>query len=159
MNRFYDPFVNKFYNEKPMMSNIAFSHRKEAGVSIGVYKHKKDMIIAGAFLSPGDQFSKREARKVLADRIQKVIDGEEPKFVMGVRGINHYSASMISRLIRQFFKPDPEEVDDLFFNVVQFEDIHMRTRVDHRQAWNIIYNIVKTMASEGAFANESVNLL
>ena len=84
------------------MTQVAFSHRPQAGISVGVAVIDGTAWLSATFLDPLDTFSKPYARRRIAGRIERTANGSRRDFTFGKkhqrvqRPVTFYSIYVIS---------------------------------------------------------------
>lgn len=142
-------------------SDLVFSHRPETGVSVGAYSEGGRLYVAASLVNDGtsltglvhedriDTFSRPRARQIITGRIQKAVE----TFAVGGEFLEHdrftvtFATDMTAKEFmygfRQVFKPDHEESDETFDNVVTFELIEgqplsVRGRKSPDEIWGTV---------------------
>lgn len=120
-----------------IIAETRFSHRPQAGISIGVFVYNDRAYMAAAFRNPSDQFNRRLARQIIAQRIRSGIEGtDRVKYLAWepLEGQPLLSGGIMHHL-RETFKPDVEEADTLFVEVSDFGGVETRNPVDREDAF------------------------
>jgi hypothetical protein len=99
-----------------LIDSMAFSHRPNDGISVGVAVIAGVAYLSVGFVREGDFFNRKLARNILAQRIVSTI--EENANVKFVSVVEHLSdkvdARGVIRELRKSFKPDPLCNDSTF---------------------------------------------
>jgi hypothetical protein len=107
-----------------IISEIAFSHRPQAGVSVGALQRDGRIYVAAAFTNNGlsrsgrfyrnrhDTFSRRAAREMIAYRIIAMLQDKVTQFACWFE--SDISARVFMNKLRETFKPTPDETDETF---------------------------------------------
>jgi hypothetical protein len=99
-----------------LIDSMAFSHRPNDGISVGVAVIAGVAYLSVGFVREGDFFNRKLARNILAQRVVSTI--EENSNVKFVAVVEHLSdkvdARGVIRELRKNFKPDPMCNDNTF---------------------------------------------
>lgn len=140
------------------MNKILFSHRPQAGVSVGVTEHEGQLYLAAALTNDGssrnglvhsdriDSFSREMARKIIVGRLELAIAGNlHPKFA--IRLSTTIPAKEFLYAFRLLFKPDPHETDATFASVLLYNGTKYRARMTANNIWNKVVLMANAIAN------------
>jgi hypothetical protein len=123
------------------VNKVKFSHRPQAGISVGIYIHDGVAYMAASFRNQNDVFNRRLARQIICQRIQSAIQDNKRSF----RYVTweplediQVGNGAIMYAFREKFKPDIEETDTLFMLTNDFGGVEERRPISRNAAWDII---------------------
>lgn len=129
-----------------LIDTMAFSHRPQDGISVGVAVIAGVAYMAVGFVRDGDCFNRKLARHILAQRVVSTIEGNSNVKFVGV--VEHLSdkvdARGIVREFRKLFKPDPTCNDGLFSNQNKLGSVVVRSPMARDQQWTNIVGMFDT---------------
>lgn len=119
---------------------MAFSHRPQDGISVGVAVIGGVAYMSVGFVRTGDCFNRKLARHILAQRILTTIETDKPvKFVGVVEGLDErVRRGDILNEFRKQFKPDPFCNDATFSDVGHNGNVAVRTPMQRAAQWSKI---------------------
>lgn len=123
-----------------LIDRMAFSHRPQDGISIGVYVEYNVAYMAVGFVRDGDCFNRKLARHILAQRIISTTEGNDNvKFVGVVKNLPAKTdARGIIRELRKDFKPDPMCNDGTFYVTSKLGNVTVHSPMSRDQQWKKI---------------------
>lgn len=123
-----------------LIDSMAFSHRPNDGISVGVAVIASVAYMAVGFVRDGDCFNRKLARHILAQRVISTIEGNNNvKFVGVVEQLSEQiDARAIVREFRKTFKPDHTCSDATFSNVGKLGNVAVRTPMARDEQWTKI---------------------
>jgi hypothetical protein len=123
-----------------LIDSMAFSHRPNDGISVGIAVIAGVAYMAVGFVRDGDSFNRKLARHILAQRIVSTIEGNgNVKFVGIVEHLPEKAdARAIVREFRKAFKPDHTCSDATFANVGKLGNVVVRTPMSRDDQWKKI---------------------
>jgi hypothetical protein len=145
------------------MNNVIFSHRPNAGVSVGAYSDGTKLYVAVALVNDGtsrkglfhadrrDSFSRKGARLRIAGRITKMI--EAGTCASGITFDTTMPAHKFMGEFRELFKPTPDESDNVLTALGGFGGVE----VHHRPSADTLFDTVMILANK-VIANESASV-
>lgn len=144
---------------KTISDVTVFSHRPQAGISIGVFVRDGVAHLAATFQNPLDRnFNRGSARSEILKRLAASAYGNaettsKTRFIASrsvdsINGIAHsvpvnnlrYAKDVVAK-IRDSFKPDPDEVDTTFTVSEVFGGIELRGPMSRDASWEKIVAI------------------
>lgn len=143
---------------KAISDLTVFSHRPQAGISIGVFVHDNIVHLAAAFQNPLDRnFNRGSARQEILKRLAasafgNAVTQSKTRFIAS-RSLSGFkvaqsapanplrSAKDVVALLRKGFKPDPDETDTTFTGVASFGGVELRGPLSRDASWGVIANI------------------
>lgn len=140
------------------MSDIAYSHRPTAGISVGAFSNGSQLFVAFALTNNGlsrnglfwkdrqDAFSRAIARSILNGRIE---NGDTIMFKTDM------SARQFMAEFRKLFKPTVDESDDTFSFVEPFGGIEIRSRMLAKQIRAKLVSMVEQVVKSNASIREN----
>ena len=138
---------------------MAFSHRPQDGISIGVAVVAGVAYFSVSFVRRGDSFSRKLARRIVSQRIISTLESDKPVTFVGVceNVPEKVDARGVVRELRKLFKPDPTCNDNVFFKEVgSFGNMPVRAPMSRDEAFTKIAGMfdaaVKTAANAPARA-------
>jgi len=101
-----------------LIREMGFSHRPVDGISVGIAVIGGVAYMAAGFVRDGDQFNRKLARHILAQRVVSTVETDKAvHFVAVSENIPaKVDARAIVREFRKGFKPDPRCQDGTFAN-------------------------------------------
>ena len=117
------------------MTEVAFSHRPQAGISIGVAVIGDVALLSATFLNPLDTFSGPQARRIIRGRIERTSEGSSRRFTTAVPVTGDINGRDIMQRLRGMFKPDPQENDDTFAIEGEVWGVESRTSMPRDMSW------------------------
>lgn len=94
---------------------MAFSHRPQDGISLGICVIDNKAYMSASFVRNGDCFNRKLAHRILAQRVlSHVADDKEVRFLSVITLDKQVDARSIVRELRKVFKPDPSCSDKIF---------------------------------------------
>lgn len=123
-----------------LINCMAFSHRPQDGISVGVAVIAGVAYMAVGFVRDGDCFNRKLARHILAQRITSTIEGNDNvKYVGVVENLPEKTdARAVVREFRKAFKPDPACNDATFVDISRFGDMTARSPMSRDGQWTKI---------------------
>ena len=127
-----------------LINFMAFSHRQEDGISVGIAVVAGVAYMATGFVRDGDSFHRKLSHRVLAQRIISTIDGNDHvRFVQVAEHLpEKVDARALVREFRKLFKPNPECNDGLFSEEDRpnafFKALMVRQPMPRDEAWKKI---------------------
>lgn len=122
-----------------LIDTMAFSHRPNDGISVGIAVIAGVAYMAVGFVRDGDCFNRKLARHILAQRVVSTIEGNNVKFVGVVEHLSEkVDARTVVREFRKAFKPDHTCNDATFANVGKLGNVAVRTPMARDDQWNKI---------------------
>lgn len=104
-------------NELRKNNLVAFSHRPQNGISVGVFVKDNVAWMAVGFVRDGDHFSRKLACNIITQRIVSALEGgKNIKFVTSRAVTGKVDTRSVVRELRKLFKPDPYCNDGTFAN-------------------------------------------
>lgn len=123
-----------------LIDSMAFSHRPNDGISVGVAVIAGVAYMAVGFVRDGDCFNRKLARHILAQRVVSTIEGNNNVKFVGV--VEHLSEKVDARaVVREFrktFKPDHTCNDATFSNQGKLGNVSVRTPMARDDQWKKI---------------------
>lgn len=138
--------------------DIAFTHRPIAGASVGAYSDGSILYVAAAFTNDGtsrngifhanrlDTFSRATSRAIIKGRIKDADANGTPENGFVLSFVTDMTGPEFIRELRQEFKPNVFEEDDVLHNT--FEGF--RARMTANNMWEVILNISNEVALQAA---------
>lgn len=140
------------------MNKILFSHRPQAGISVGVTEHEGQLYLAAALTNDGssrngvvhadriDSFSRDMSRKIITGRLELAIAGNlHPKFAIILS--TKMPAKEFLYAFRLLFKPDPYEADTTFSSILQYNGAEYRARMTANNIWDRVVLMANGIAN------------
>jgi len=140
-------------------NEVIYSHRPEAGVSVGAHSTGAKLFVAIAIVNDGtsrngnyweeshDTFSRKGARLRICGRIEKMIGGKNIR--EGIVFDTDITAHSFMNNFRELFKPTVDESDDAMAAVESLNiEGHDPMPVRWRPAADELFNRVANMANE-----------
>lgn len=137
-----------------LITNVAFSHRPQDGISLGVAVIAGVAYMSVGFVRTGDAFNRRLARRIITQRIISTLekDVESVGWVGVVEGLpEQVDARGIVRELRKAFKPDPTCNDATFSTVGKLGNVSVRAPLSRDESFN---RIVKMFGDAVATASK-----
>jgi hypothetical protein len=124
---------------------MTFSHRPKDGISVGFAIDNGSAFMAVGFVRDGDQFNRKLARRILAQRIMShTTKGGPIRMVSYVPGVDpRLDPRAIVREFRKLFKPDPTCEDSLFMVGGSFEGISLITPMTRDEMYSKIQDMFR----------------
>jgi len=138
---------------KSISDLTVFSHRPQAGISIGVFVRGDFVHLAATFQNPLDvNFNRGTARQEVLKRLAAAAFGNGTtvantryiasrplrEFTSVPRSHPLREAKDVIALLRNGFKPDPDEVDTTFTGTANFGGVELRGPISREASWEII---------------------
>ena len=149
--------------------NYIYSHRPQAGVSVGAFGSNGTLYVAFSLVNDGtscqgnywpereDIFSRAVARQIIQGRIEHAISVEnvDNPFVLSFE--TNMTAREFMADFRQTFKPTADETDDFLENSIQYESGEDSIDIRFRPAADQILERLTELATE-VVANASARV-
>ena len=123
-----------------LIGSMAFSHRPNDGISVGVAVIAGVAYMSVGFVRDGDCFNRKLARHILAQRVISTVEGNNNvKFVGVVENLSEkVDSRAVVREFRKAFKPEHACTDATFANVGKIGNVALRTPMARDDQWKKI---------------------
>lgn len=123
-----------------LIESMAFSHRPNDGISVGIAVIAGVAYMAVGFVRDGDHFNRKLARHILAQRVASTVGGNpNVKFVGVVEHLGEKTdARSVLREFRKAFKPDHTCNDAIFATVGKLGNVSVRSPMPRDEQWTKI---------------------
>lgn len=123
-----------------LVDKVAFSHRPQDGISIGVAVVAGVAYLSAGFVRTGDSFNRGLVRRIITQRIISTIEtNKKISLVCVAENLpEKVDARSILRELRKIFKPDPLCNDATFATTTKLGEVTFRSPSSRHVAWGKI---------------------